>query len=95
MARQRAPGLGLRRTRLGDGGVEGAALAFLGFQPDPAAHALSRLLGHIEAQARASDVGPRVQPPEQVEDLGLMLLRNPDALVADREDPVLRPLAAG
>ena len=64
-----------------------AALARLALDPDPSAHQLDQLRGDRQAQAGAAEAprGRRVGLRERAEDLPLLVARDADAGVGDRE----------
>ena len=73
--------------RMGDGEVEGRALAGLRLDPDPAAVALDDFLADRQADAGAGILVAGVQALEDQEDAFGVLRVDADAVVADGEEP--------
>src|SRR5204863_618895 len=64
---------------------------------DPAVHSLDELAAHVEAEPAAADALRllRIEPVELLEDPVVLLRRDADALVRDRDrDPALVPVDA-
>lgn len=65
----------------------GCSFARAAFQRDLASHRMNEFAGDVEAEARAADIGGQgvFEPLKWLEQLGLLLRRDADAVIAYRD----------